>query len=186
MKRLAFFAFILGLSSSALSQFNESHKADGQVNYQKPSVYLEYICQDKKNLRFRMSNNTIWSIAVGSSEGYHFGKKKVKLANGKTFYAMPSDREVSVIYRVDKFAQPWRHVEVPKLNYSDSSSTNWIASEDSVLFSVPVEYLRNDLQILVNFNYEWELAKSGFFVNGPEHWVTFRGIDLPESQRPCT
>lgn len=179
MKKLTLI-FLLFLTTSAFSQINELQpKADGQLEAGKPTTYLEYGCQDKKNVQLRMFNNTIWAVAVNSDKLYYKTEKTVKLANGKEFYAMPNDREVSLQYRIEKFALPSENVKIPKVNYPDSSSTNWIASGDYVLFSVPIEYLRKDLQIFVKFNYEWELTKRGSIVSGPEHRISFRGIDLP-------
>jgi hypothetical protein len=178
-------ASVLCLVLTAFSQTNSSSKnAVGQVRGNTPTVYLEYVCQDKKNIRLRLNNNTIWILAVSADELYYKTEKTVKLANGIEFYTMPNNKEVSLQYRVDKFALPEKNVKVPKIAYSDSSNTNWIASADSILFSVPNDYLKEDLKITVRFNYEWEVSKDGVIVSGPEHTISFRGIDLNE-KLPC-
>ena len=53
-----------------------------------------------------------------------------------------------------------------------------IASQDSILFSIPIEHLRKGLKIYVEFSYEWELTKSGNISNEPHHRVYFRGGDI--------
>ncbi|MFV0387900.1 MAG: hypothetical protein ACK5NT_04015 [Pyrinomonadaceae bacterium] len=185
MKNLTL-VFILFSVFTAFSQTTSSEfKADGQVKSDKPTAYLEYVCQDKKKIYLRMFNNTIWAISVESDQLYYKTKKVVKLSNGKGYYTMPNDVEVSLLYSVDKFALPWEKVKVPKIAYPDSSFGNWIASNDSILFSVPIEYLRKDLMVLVRLNYEWEVTTKGVIVSGPEHRVLFRGVDLPNSPTVC-
>lgn len=176
---------MLFLSLGVFSQSSDKLKFSWRPNMDKPMVDLEYVCQDNKKVNLRMYNNTIWVLSVTSDQLYYFTKKTVKLLNGKEFYTMPKDKEVSLQYRVEKFALPWKNVKVPKLLQPDSGSLNWIASEDSILFSVPIEYLRKDLQVSVRFNYEWEMTKQGFFDTTPEHRVFFRGIDLPDTPMSC-
>jgi hypothetical protein len=171
---------------NCFSQFNEKSKSDGQVKYEKPSVYIDYVCQDKHNVQLRMFNNTIWALSIESNQLYNYTSKTIKISNGKEFYAMPNDKVVSLFFQVDKFSLPSKKVNIPKLSRADSSSNNWIASDDSILFSVSTEYLRKDLQIYVKFNYEWELSKSGFIVGSPEHRISFRGIDMPDRLTVCS
>jgi hypothetical protein len=142
------------------------------------TVYLDYNCSHDKKAYLQLYNNTDWSISVRSDELYYYTKKTVKVSYGKEFYAMPNDKEVSLQYTVEKFALPWENVKVPNLVQPDSSFNNWIAPRDNVKFSVPLDYLRDDLQVFVRFNYEWEMGKQGFFNNTPEHRVNFRGITL--------
>ena len=182
-------ATLIFLLFSAVSVFSQNGdvtlKADGQAKSNRPTVYLEYVCQDNKKIHLRMFNNTVWTIAVNSDELYYKTGKSVTLANGKEYYALPNDKEISLQYRVDKFALPTENVKIPKISYLDSASTNWIASGDSVLFSVPSQYLKENLQIFVRFNYEWEVTKNGSIVSGPEHRVSFRGIDIPDKTIGC-
>lgn len=177
---------ILFVSLTAFSQSGENAgKLAPRVRADRPMTFLDYVCQDKKMVYLRMYNNTIWALAVKSDELYYNTKHSVKLANGKEFYAMPNDKVTSLQYRVDRFASPWEKVNAPKILPSDNGSMGWIASQDSVLFSVPLEYLRDKLEIVVRFNYEWEMTEQGFFNSLPEHRVLFRGIDIPDSQREC-
>ena len=152
-----------------------------RVTPDKPTVYLEYVCQNSLKVYLRMCNNTIWHIDVTMSDPY-YSTKRIKLRNGIDTYASPDDKEISLRYSVEKFALPWESVKVPKLSTPDNGFSGWIASRDSVLFSVPLEYLRKDLQIAVRFNYEWEVTAKGYTINDPEHRVSFRGIDLPNTK----
>ena len=180
------FIIVMFLTLNSFAQTNGDKPQSGvRANANKPMVYLEYVCQDNKKVRLRMYNNTIWTLSVTSDQLYYFTKKTVKLFNGEKFYAMPNDKEVSLHYRVEKFALPWVNVKVPKLPQPDNGSLSWIASEDSILFSVPIEHLRKDLQVSVEFNYEWEMKKTGFFDTTPEHRIIFRGIDLPDKAVSC-
>jgi hypothetical protein len=87
-----------------------------------------------------------------------------------------------IVFEVEKYALPWENVKVPKIAYSDNSFLDWIASNDSIFFSVPIEYLRKDLQVFVRFNYEWEIIGPGVTTNNPEHRVSFRGLDFSDTK----
>lgn len=174
---------ILFLATTSFSQNSSDElKFGGRVKADKPTVYLDYVCQDKKKIYLRMYNNTVWHISVTTDELYYPSQKPIKLRNGVNTYAAPNDRGISLQYRVEKWALPWENVEVPKVAYSDNGFSSWIASQDSILFSVPIEYLRKDLQVFVRFNYEWEVTKKGNTINDPEHRVSFRGLDLSDTK----
>ena len=167
----------LSLVTAAFSQ-NRHDQGEGRVKADKPTVYLAYICQDKERVYFRMHNNTVWNISVEADDLYFPSKTAVKLRNGVNTYAAPNDKEIAIRYRIEKWASPGENVDLPKIAHPDNAFSNWIASEDSILFSVPLEYLRKDLQVVVRFNYEWEITKQGYTINDPEHRVSFRGMDL--------
>jgi len=169
------------LATTSFSQSGSDElKSGARVRADKPTVYLEYVCQDKNKVYLRMYNNTIWHISVVADDLYYPSKTPIKLRNGINTYAAPNDKEISLQYRIEKWALPSENVEVPKVAYSDNGFSGWIASQDSILFSVPTEYLRKDLQIFVRFNYEWEVTKKGHTINDPEHRVSFRGLDLSD------
>jgi hypothetical protein len=169
---------VLLLATTSFAQSsNDELKSGGRVKADKPTVYLEYVCQDKRKVHLRMYNNTVWHISVDTDELYP-PKTRIKLRNGVNTSAAPSDREISMHYRVEGWALPWETVKVPKIAYPDNGFANWIASQNSILFSVPADYLRKDLQVIVRFNYEWEITKEGYSISDPEHRVAFRGIDL--------
>lgn len=174
---------MLFLATTSFSQSSSDElKSGARVKADKPTVYLEYVCQDKKKVYLRMYNNTVWHISVVADDLYYPSKTPIKLRNGISTYAAPNDKEISLQYRVEKWALPSETVEVPKVAYSDNGFSDWIASQDSILFSVPIEYLRKDLQIFVRFEYEWEVTKKGYTMNDPEHRVSFRGLDISDTK----
>jgi hypothetical protein len=181
MKKVALFLILFSTATSFSQSSSDELKSGARVNADKPTVYLEYACQDKKKVYLRMYNNTIWHISVVTDELYP-PKTPIKLRNGINTYAAPNDKEISLQYRVEKWAVPWENVKVPQIAYPDNGFSNWIASQDSILFSVPIEYLRKDLQIFVRFDYEWEVTKKGYTISDPEHRVSFRGIDFSDTK----
>jgi hypothetical protein len=179
--------FLLMTTSVILPQtVGIRNHASVQVKADKPTVSIEYVCQDKSSVQLRLTNNTVWALAFYSDERYAKSEKLVKLGNGLQYYSIPNDVLVSVQFRVDKFAAPTETVKIPKIQYLDSSHTNWVPSDSSIRFTVPRAYLRDDLQVFVRINYEWEVTSRGAVVGGPEHRVSFRGIDLPASAAVCT
>ena len=176
--------FVLIGIGTALGQMTDDSKANGQVKFDRPTVFIEYVCGNRQKARLRLVNNTIWAITVLSDQYYPFGGT-VRVSSNAEYHTLPEDKEVSLFLHVDRFALPWEQVAVPKVLPPDSGVSNWIASGHSTLFSVPTEYLTDKLEVYVDFNYEWELRKNNTLVGGPEHRVIFRGIDLPESIQPC-
>jgi hypothetical protein len=177
---LIFTLFIVTASFAGSS--NVSGKLSQRVKADKPTVYLDYVCQDREKVYLRLYNNTVWHISVTTSETYYPSKTPIKLRNGVSTYAAPDDKNISLQYRVEKYALPWENVRVPKIKYADNGAISWVASEDSILFSVPVEYLRKDLQVFVTFNYEWEITEQGYSINDPEHRISYRGLDLSHTK----
>jgi hypothetical protein len=169
---------------SIFGQLTPDDRTEGQVNFDRPMIYLDYVCSENGKIRLRLFNNTVWAINI-TSDQYYLRGEKVKLANGSWFYTPPDDKEISLSYRVDKFALPWTKVKVPEFPISDSGVANWIASNHSVIFSVPGRYLTKKLQIYVDVAFEWESRKGRSLVGGVEHRVSFRGIDLPGESRNC-
>ena len=175
--------FVLLLVNSSFSQayYNDA-KQVGRVKAEQPTVFLEYVCQDKDKVYLRMHNNTTWHIDITLDEPC-LSKQPITLKNGIKTHAAPNDKEIALRYQVDKFAMPWENVRVPKIANQDNGSSAWIASQGSVLFSVPVKYLTEGLQVFVSFHYEWEITAQGYTINDPEHRVSFRGLDLSKTKR---
>jgi hypothetical protein len=186
MTRTALILSLLLTSSSFAQSGNDELKAGGRVQADKPTVYLKYVCQDKGKVHVRMYNNTVWHVSVKTDVLYP-PQTKIRLRNGVETFAAPNDREISLHYQIERWALPWEDVKVPKIAYPDNGFAEWIASRDSILFTVPVKYLRKDLQVIVVFNYEWEIAREGYTISDPEHRVSFRGIDFADMKpSACT
>ena len=174
MKRILLI-LILCLAATAFSQNVEDPE---RVNQKKPTVYLEYVCQNEKNIYLRMHNNTIWQIVVGAEKSYFPTTKPIKLRNGNKGYAIPSDEVVPIHYYIEKDALENTKIKVPQKEPYYLNRGGTIVSQDSIRFSVPIEHLRKGLKIYVGFGYEWELALPGDINREAEHRVYFRGGDI--------
>src|SRR5258705_7674988 len=97
---------ILFLATIAFAQGrSEELKFGGRVKADKPTVYLEYVCQNKEKVYLRMYNNTIWHISVRADKLYP-SKTRIKLRNDVNTYAAPNDKEIWLYYRVEQWALP--------------------------------------------------------------------------------
>jgi hypothetical protein len=178
MKKM-FLLIFLSLVSMAFSQDSKSLKANERVDSRKPTVYLSYICQDEKRVYFRMYNNTIWHISISAEKSYFPTKKPIILGNGNKGYAIPNDEEVPIHYYIEKDElENIKKIKIPEKESYYQNGGGRISSQDSILFSVPIEHLRKGLKIYVEFNYEWEMTESGNMRNEPKHRVYFRGGDI--------
>lgn len=154
---------------------------------EKSSIYIKVECQNKDTVRLRLYNNTPWAITVPTFSMYVNPKKviTIKLSNGETAIALPSDRDITSIYYYLEKDGGQENIDVPQLNYSDSFNPSWIPSNESIFFTVPKERLRDGLQLYVSFNYEWEINKQGIIHNEAEHKVFFRGAALLNLNDPA-
>jgi len=162
-----------------------ARRPDGRFIGNGHTVVLDYRCQDKQSIFLRIQNDMKWAVAVRSDNLYYRTGKTVKLENGRTFFSLPTDKPIELQYYVEQFGPLQDGHTIPQLARPDSGSINWIAPRESVYFSVPFRFLRDDLQISVNFKYEWEMDEHGLFETSPEHKVFFRGIDLPDKPTSC-
>ncbi len=62
-----------------------------------------------------------------------------------------------------------------QLRHGHLGSISWIASGESVFFTVPLEHLDPSYLLSISFNYEWEKI-----TRSVRHWVTFSGDGLWE------
>jgi len=161
------------------SQTKNSAELPERVERKKPTVYLDYVCQDEKQIYLRMYNNTIWLIRVGAEKQYFPTKRPVRLGNGNKGYALPNDEKVPIHYYIEK--DELENIKKIKIPYKELYSINGggpIISQDSILFSIPIGHLQRGLKIFVQFSYEWELTESSDTKKEPEHRVYFRGSDI--------
>jgi hypothetical protein len=181
MKQILLFAiifFLFQVPSSAQRSIVEPKQGE-RINVNKPTVYLEYVCQDEKKIYLRMHNNTMWHISISAEKSYFLTNKPIILGNGNKWYAIPNDEEVPIHYYIEKDElENIKKIKTPEKEPYYQNGGGRIVSQDSILFSVPIEHLRKGLKIYVEFNYEWELTESGFRRNEPKHRVYFRGGDI--------
>jgi len=164
---------------TAFSQNKAVFESTARIKPDKPTVYLSYVCQNEKKIYLRMNNNTVWHIGVGAEKLYFPTKKPIQLGNGNKGYAIPNDEEVLVHYYIEKDElENIKKIKIPSKELYYQGGGGRIASQDSILFAVPIEHLRKGLKIYVEFSYEWEMTQSGDMRNEPEHRVYFRGGDI--------
>jgi hypothetical protein len=179
MQNILVLLLLSALGVTGSSQ-NDKPSKSRRIKDGKPTVYLKAECRNKDTVRLRFYNNTGWAVAVRTFSLYVNPKKvaTVKLINGETAFVLPNDRDISSIYYYVEKDGVQENIDVPKLNYSDSFNPSWIATNDSIFFTVPKAHLRDGLQVYVHFNYEWEINKQGIIHNEPLHKVIFRGVTL--------
>ncbi len=178
MKRV-FLILILFIVATVSSQTKNSLELPERVDTNKPTVYLNYVCQNEKKIYLRMYNNTIWHIRVGAEKQYFPTKKPIKLGNGNKGYAIPNDEEVPIHYYIEKDElENIKKINIPDKEPYYINGGGPIISQDSVFFSVPILHLRKGLKIYIEFAYEWEMTNSGDISKEPEHRVYFRGGDI--------
>ncbi len=159
---------------------NDETKIDIRLRNDKPTVYIEYVCQDEEKIFLRMHNNTIWHIGVGAEKSYFPTKKPIKLGNGNKGYAIPNNEEVPLHYKIeqDELGNE-KKMEVPKQKlYYYPNVRGRIASEDFIKFAVPIGHLQDGLKISVRFSFEWELITSFHLAREPVHRVYFQGSEI--------
>ena len=181
MKQILSFAIIFFLFQVPLLAQGSivEQKARERINADKPTVYLSHVCQDEKNIYLRMHNNTIWHISISAEKSYFRTSKPIILGNGNKWFAFPNDVDVPIHYFIEKDElENIKKIKIPEKEPYYGNGGGRIVSQDSILFSVPIEHLRKGLKIYVEFNYEWELTESGFRRNEPRHRVYFRGGDI--------
>ncbi len=181
--QIALVFLVFSVLVNAQTEKSRTERAD--VDDRSVEISLQSECELNDSIRLRLSNGDKWAIAVKTDRLYYRTGRSVKLSNGREFYVLPVDTDIGLQYYVDKFAFPNEKVQIPAIPASDNSFVGWIAPRDSISFSVPKKYLRDDLMILVRISYEWEMTKTGALLTSSEHRLVFRGIDLPESLRKC-
>jgi hypothetical protein len=158
------------------AQNNESGDMSVRVNPNKPSIFLEYVCQDDKNVRLKINNNSIWYIGVWTKESYFMKGNPMTLRNGAKGYAIPKNSEANIFYSVEKDElEKIKKIKIPKME-SQNGGGGHILSQDSVVFPVSTKHLKVGLKIYVVFSFEWD--GFGSLDKEPEHRVYFRGGDI--------
>ena len=176
----------------------------------KPSVYITFerfggsepivkSNEDKSaRISLRLHNNTSLPIAVDANWDIRkVTPFPITLSDGGKGVTVSDGAELEICYEAE--AMPQRKVEeflkiqVPKqipsyyncrlgLQRSGRSDT-WIRSGNSIVFSVPQEFLTKNLKIYTLFNYEWESENGQMKADEPHHQVYFYSTDLPYSQQ---
>lgn len=175
------------------------------VTNDRPTVYLAFEREGKREpvhasesnqgIWLRLHNNSKWAINFCTPSLYIPPKvAPVRLPEGRGVLALVDGVEVSVCHGVEELkSYEWvlgRAGEAKKrkttkdstqqvgYDTGDVSSSAWLPSGSSIVFSVPREHLSKGLAIFVRFNYAWEYGERTFRSDEPEHRVYFRASDL--------
>src|SRR5205085_180737 len=95
MKRILFILMAFSFTNAYSQDKGFGHE---RVNSEKPTVYLEYVCQSSEKIYLRLMNNTIWHIGISTEKSYWPTKKPITLGNGNKGYAIPNGEEVEMFY----------------------------------------------------------------------------------------
>ena len=140
-----------------------------------PSVYVEYEHSEANGqaaVWLQLHNNTKWTISI-RTESLYIGDKvqPLTLRNGKGALAIRPGITISPCYAVEAISGesssaldhtinegPYQRLRAG--NACTVGSTSWIPSGGSVRFRIPSEHLTSGRRISIDFEYEWEEARS--------------------------
>ncbi|HSS22460.1 MAG TPA: hypothetical protein VLL54_20485 [Pyrinomonadaceae bacterium] len=132
----------------------------------KPTVYITFERAGKREpqlngesdegIWLRLHNNTRWSIKLDMND-----VPSAELGDADLFYEVVADEKVVADLRCH------------------ACSTDSVRPGQSLLFSVPREYLGKGRAIQISFAYEWEEDDSRSTVGEPQHLVSFDSSKLP-------
>jgi hypothetical protein len=93
----------------------------------------------------RLHNNTRWAINI-PTDSLYIGPKTtlIRLGDGRGALASREEIEVNIRYEVEA-EQNARMIRPPVIRRADILSSTWLASERSIIFVVPREYLAKNL-----------------------------------------
>ncbi len=170
------FILMLFATETTFSQHKDAPMSE-KIDPNKPTIYLEYVCQDEKNIKLRLENNSIWYITIWTVKSYFPTSKPFTLRNGAKGYAIPNDEKVDMFYYVEK-DKLWdnKKIKIPKKELPREGGGGEVISQDSVIFPVEISHLQKGLKVYVEFSYEWD--GQGDISNEPSHRVYFRGGDI--------
>lgn len=149
-----------------------------------------YICADRKLrdskrkseddfLWLRIYNNTIWTIRFGAERRGTF-EKSLKLSNGKVIPGLTNKSVAFPRYEIEA-NKTGTEAQTPRRG--DFGTANWLPSNMSALFSVPINSINNGM-LSLQYKYEWEFTGAiGDESHAPIHRVYFDVAsisDIPE------
>ncbi len=163
-----------------------SPATDMLLDTSRPSVYIEHEqfaapsnATGQAPVWLRLHNNTRWAVSI-RTESLYVGDnvQPLRLMNGKGVLAIRSGITVSPCYAVEEIPgesssttshsineEPYRRLRLG--NACTVGSTSWIPSGGTIRFHIPSEHLSLGRRISIDFEYEWENARS------VEHRVLF-------------
>lgn len=153
-----------------------------------PTIAVVFECREGKKIRLRLYNKTEWAIALQTFSYYvnpdPKKNKVITLRQGGSVFGLPNDREISsLFYFIEKVeVRKGKKILLTESNAIDSYNSSWIAPNDSIFFLVPAEWVDEQSELYIKFNYEWELSKQSIFLsNEPQHRLYFRSAQNEEN-----
>lgn len=201
---------LMSMLSLAYSQENSISVAEinFQPDKSKPSVYITFeriggnkplVKSNEDNsprISLRLHNNMTTPIAVEANwDTRNFTHSTIILSDGTKGFAVPNGAEVEICYEAEAMpqmtAEEFERIKVPKQipsyysckwqNERRGRGNIWIPTGNSIIFSVPQEFLARNLKVYTLFNYEWESDKGQMKADEPHHQVFFYSTDLPRN-----
>ena len=178
MRLIICFLFLAIISSYSFGQkvhIVDAHKTPKQIRLDstRPSAYIEFVKFDKEDPVFaddseervwlKLTNNSIWSIYVGI---FTYGR----------------DNKKSVFHFVERETDNSADLDVPN-GYTRrhwGSADSELKSGKSFLVSIPKNHLAKNLNIRVEFEYEWERELNNTDYRNPTHSIFFSSSQLPD------
>jgi len=184
MKNLISFLIILLFITCCLAQSNNKANSEDnkiRLNLRKPSAFITFekygnrtpIRQGESEERIwlRFHNNTKWKMSLRVL-GPCIDAKDENQQEWQVSY------EVRII---PGYEWAMKETEIPSgYRITHKATLRFLASGQSLLFSVPKENLVKGLSIFVNFSYEWEINGDAGGDLSIVHEAPFWSTDLPE------
>lgn len=199
-------SFVAALTFACKAQVDTWRKARIEPN--KPTVYVEFVKLDKRvdtdpfNNRssedlppppeefeavlLRVYNNSRLAIKF-QTRATSQSNVEMKQLVGEGYVEVPlANAELELVYGVEPvFASMPVKAELkrklPYIRLYSSCTDVWLPSGQSVVFVVRREELRENLQVFLQFKYEWEVSGQNKGVDEPEHRVYFRWWDFEKA-----
>lgn len=176
---------------SVLSQTNNAKNLRREDVVIKPNLPSVYLCADgragksekqRNVLRLRINNNTIWTIRFGA-ERQGTLQKLLKLSNGTMIGGLTNESTAFPRYEFESNKIGGKP-EGPE--WGDFGTANWLPSNTSASFSVPVDYFKTG-RLFLQYKYEWEFTGAvADESHAPVHRVYFDIGDIADpSGHPC-
>src|SRR5262245_34875463 len=168
-------ATVITIALLAVNAFASSQRAQvdkigrPRIRRDKPSVYVSLIRVGKieplktgigdQHIWLRITNNTRWPIWLDAS-----GVPNKEYGEISLYYTIESVNDGSIV--IDSRCHVCSNVP--------------LASGNSWIFVIPLDYLDKDQRIRVNFSFDWEDRDDTFAGREAEHSVFFFSSNLPK------
>lgn len=176
-----------------------------RIDVRKPHIYLSFerkgerkpvsVTESSNNIWLRFNNNSKWLVKVCVHSLFPV-RHNTKTLDGRTLLTLQNGSEVRLCYGVETYFSYKSTVsktlgknrlrgtkdkqDCPLNFYNDGNygGEAWVPSGNSVVFSVPAEYLTESHAIYIKYSYEWDESEYSDEYRTPEHRVYFADFQL--------